>query len=578
MEFACVLKSGVIEWGVISLIQNCKKQNIIKRKENRMEGTSLQTGRRSSKKLLICSLLVVLMTVLMASTAMAAKSGWYQKGKKVYYYYTADDSGTTGKKATGLQKIGKKYFYFNKSGVLQTGWVSTEEGYRYFKTNGSLGTKGSMYTGLKTIGKYKYYFDKNGVVVTGLKTIKNKTYYFNTSKTIGTRGRSYINKWKTIKNVKYYFGSDGVMVKNGWVKKTYYMDENGEMLKNTVTPDGYLVGADGKKASTSKVKGWVKISGKWKYYNATKKMFLVSTWKTISGSKYYLNADGNRVTGWQTIGKYKYYFNSKGVMQTGWQTIKSKKYYFGTNGRMQTSTTVDGYIIDANGVATKDPNAKANILIIAGHGQGDSGATSKWGYESNYTRQFAKLIYNQLKSSGKVNVTYYKNGSTSYDCYQQNAKTFGSSGLNISSKITGKGTAKSQVVAGIKTNSNIPTFTDYDYVLEIHFNATIESAKDPNGDGSYKGVGFYINSYKKKYTLEKNIVSAITKLGFKQWGAGVFASSTLFNARICQELGVDYGLLETAFIDDGDDMTFYTKNKSKMAKAVANAIDAYFAE
>ncbi len=537
----------------------------------------LNMSEKAGKKLWMSFLLAVLMTVMMASTALAAKSGWYQKGSKIYYYYTASDEGMAGKKARGFQKIGKKYFYFNKSGILQTGWVSTEEGFRYFKADGGMGSKGAMYTGLKTIGKYKYYFDKNGVVATGLKTVKGKTYYFNTGKTLGTRGRSYMNKWKTIKGIRYYFGSDGVMVKNGWAKKLYYMDENGVMLKNTVTPDGYLVGSDGKKASNTKVKGWVKISGKWHYYDASRKKLLVSTWKTVSGKKYYLNAEGVRVTGWQDIGKYRYYFNSKGVMQTGWQTISSKKYYFGTNGRMQTNTTVDGYIIDASGVATKDPSAKPRVLIIPGHGQGDPGAASSWGYESKYTREFSKLIYNQLKSSGEVDVTYYKNGNINYDCYQQNARTLGSAGLNLGSKITGKGTIKNKVLAGIKTNADLPVFTDYDYVLEVHFNA-MASGKNPQGDGSYMGVGFYINSYKKKYTLEKNILSAIVKLGFKQWGCGVFASGTLFNARICQELGVSYGLLETAFIDDGDDMKFYTSNKNKMAQAVSNAIVKYLAE
>ena len=542
-----------------------------------MEETTLQKRNRAGRKLLVGALLALFMMILTAATALAAKSGWYKTGTKIYYYYTASDSGTVGKKATGLQKIGSKYFYFNKSGVLQTGWVSTEEGFRYFKTTGSLGAKGAMYTGLKTINKYKFYFDSNGVVVTGSKTIKGNTYFFSTSKILGTRGRAFTSRWRTTKDAKYYFGADGVMVKNGWAENTYYMDENGVMLKNTVTPDGYLVGADGKKVGTSKVKGWVKISGKWHYYSSSKKKLLSSTWVNISGKKYYLNAQGVRVTGWQTIGGYKYYFNSNGVMQTGWQTISSKRYYFGTDGRMQTNTTVDGYSIDANGVATKIVNGKPKILVIPGHGQGDSGATSSWGYESKYTREFSKLICNQLKSSGKVDVVYYKNGNINYDCYQQNAKTLGSAGLNIGSKITGKGTVKNQVLSGIKTNPNIPVFTEYDYVLEVHFNA-MASGKNPQGDGKYTGIGFYINSYKQKYTLEKNILKSIVNLGFKQWGAGVFASSTLFNARICQELDVSYGLLETAFIDDGDDMKFYTANKTKMAKAVSDAIVKYFTE
>lgn len=518
-------------------------------------------------------LLTMIMVMLFASTVFAAKvpAGWKQKGTKIYYYVVSGNNTEKTVKAKGLQKIGKKYFYFDNAGVMQTGWIETEDGIRYFKPTGKMGTKGSMYTGLKTINKNKYYFGKDGVVLTGKRVVSKKTYFFNTSKKIGTCGQAVKNAWKPTKGKKYYYGSDGVMVTNAWVKKTYYVDANGEMLKNTVTPDGYLVGADGKKASKTKVKGWVNIGENWKYYNASKKAFLKNAWKTVSGSKYYLNADGNRVTGWQKIGKYKYYFDKNGVMQTEWQTIEGKKYYLGENGRLVTNTKIDRYVIDENGVATRDPNTKAKILIIAGHGQGDPGATSSWGYESNFTRELSKLIYTQLKSSDDVEVTYYKNGSANYDCYKQNVTTLGSAGLKLADKITGKGTIKNKVLNGIKTNANLPVFTDYDYVLEVHFNATAAN-KNPNGDGSYTGVGFYINSYRKNYKLEKNIISAIVKLGFKQWGAGVFASSTLFNARVCQELGVEYGLLETAFIDDGDDMKFYKNNKKRIAKTIAEQI------
>ena len=416
-----------------------------------------ETGiRKSGRKLWACSLLMLLFLVLMSTTALAAKTGWKQVGKKIYYYVAGEDGR---EKATGLRKIGKRYYYFNKNGVMKTGWVKTSEGFRYFKPTGNVGaTQGSMYTGLKTIGKYKYYFDKNGVVTTGLRTVKKKTYFFSTNKNMGVRGRSLKNRWKTVKGVKYYFKSDGTMAKNCWVNKTYYVDKNGQMLKNTVTPDGYLVGSNGKKASKNKVKGWVKINGKYHYYNASKKKLLTSCWKQVNGKYYYLDEDGVRVTGWQNIGKNRYYFNSKGVRQTGLKTLKGKTYYFDAKGRLQRNTTIDGYTIDANGVATKIPgtdSGKKKILIIAGHGQGDPGATSSWGYESNYTRQFAKLIYNELKSSGKVDVTFYKNGSSNYDCYQQNAKTLGSGGLNLSSKITGKGTNRSKVLSGIKTNPNI---------------------------------------------------------------------------------------------------------------------------
>jgi N-acetylmuramoyl-L-alanine amidase len=135
-----------------------------------------------------------------------------------------------------------------------------------------------------------------------------------------------------------------------------------------------------------------------------------------------------------------------------------------------------------------------------------------------------------------------------------------------------------QVVAGKKSGPE-PNFKNYDYVLEIHFNATAESGKDTKGDGSYKGIGMYVNSSKKNTTIDKKFVSAVsTATGFPIWGrgTGIFTSSGLLNARTCQSKGVSYGLLETAFIDDKDDITFYNKNKEKMAQAVADALISYF--
>ena len=97
----------------------------------------------------------------------------------------------------------------------------------------------------------------------------------------------------------------------------------------------------------------------------------------MNGKYYYLDEDGVRVTGWQNIGKNRYYFNSKGVRQTGLKTLKGKTYYFDAKGRLQRNTTIDGYTIDANGVATKIPgteSGKKKILIIAGHRPGRSGS------------------------------------------------------------------------------------------------------------------------------------------------------------------------------------------------------------
>ena len=87
----------------------------------------------------------------------------------------------------------------------------------------------------------------------------------------------------------------------------------------------------------------------------------------------------------------------------------------------------------------------------------------------------------------------------------------------------------------------------------------------------------YINSEKKDYTIDQNILAAVVnQTGFKIFGNGIDKASGLFNAKTCQQKGVSYGLLETAFIDDKDDMEFYTSHKNAMAQAVAGAIRNYF--
>ncbi len=518
-------------------------------------------------------LISALLALLLCTTAFAArKEGWVEKGTSIRYYAVNEEGKS--QPLTGLQKIGRFSYLFDELGVLQTGWQTTPEGFRYFRKSGAPGTIGRMFTGLRKVSGKLYYFNtETGVVRVGRHQIDGAYYYFSTAKTIRDRGAALTKRWVKYKGVLYYYGSTGKMLRNRWVKKTWYVGPDGQMLKDAISPDGYLLGEDGKKVGTEKVDGFVKLGGKYYYYDLASKSFLKSKWMKVDGKMYYLNADGVRVKGWRNIGNYRYHFDRNGVRQKGVVAVGTKLYYLGYHGRLQYNTTTpDGkYKVDANGVCTRVDGSTPRILIIAGHGQGDPGATSSWGQEAKYTREFAKLIYKKLSANPSVEVDFYKNGSLSYDCYQQQSATLRAAGLL--SKLTGSGSVKKQVKKAIAANPNIPVFTDYDYVLEVHFNAKVN--KDPQGDGSYTGIGFYVNSRKTRCTLEWNILRNVQALGFKIW-AGVCTSPNLLNARVCQELGVSYGLLETAFIDDGDDMTFYSKNKNKMAQQVASTILSYF--
>lgn len=441
-------------------------------------------------------------------------TGWKKIDGKIYYFWKNGTKTTPkGSAAVGLSTISGRKYYFSSTGVLQTGWKKIKNKNYYFATKGKLGSIGVMYTGMKVINNGRFLFKEDGSASVGWTTYKGKKYFFSNSTKLGIRGRA-ITGWKTIGKGRYFFSTHGVMQKNRWISSKYYLGSDGRKLTSCVTPDGYLVNSSGAKVRVAK--------------------------------------------GWINTGGYRYYYVS-GKKTTGWKTISGKKYYFDKNGRMLKNTTVDGIKLGSNGAAkttgtSSSSKSKASILIVAGHGQGDSGAVASYGgstyREDKYTRQFATLIKNKLTSSGAdLTVTMY---NQNYDMYQ--------------------------VLSGKKSGPK-PDLKDYDYILEIHFNATVASAKDPNGNGAYKGIGMYVNSAKSNITIDKQIIQAVAKkTGFKIWGGGtgIMRSSGLFNAKTCQQKGVSYGLLETAFIDDRDDMTFYNKHKDAMAEAVASAIISYF--
>ena len=72
-----------------------------------------------------------------------------------------------------------------------------------------------------------FYFNEQGNMVTGwVTTADNKTYFFEDQKTVDEG--EMVKGWKEVGDSWYYFGSDGAMITNG------------------ITPDGNIVGADGK--------------------------------------------------------------------------------------------------------------------------------------------------------------------------------------------------------------------------------------------------------------------------------------------------------------------------------------------
>ncbi len=223
-------------------------------------------------------------------------------------------------------------------------------------------------------------------------------------------------------------------------------------------------------------------------------------------------------------------------------------------------------------VRTVNPDGKANILILCGHGEGDPGAVGCNGkyVEAAFNRDFGKRLYKELGKHKNLNVTLF---DTNYNMFEHMKSATRSVG-----NFTGSGNKKNAILEAVKKDSVILTPTDYDYVLEVHFNATAESAKDPRGNGKKKGTGVYVNVHKSRSArkIDKKIIKALKGCKMNTWGKGIYRSSELLDARAYTEVGVNYTLLETCFIDDKDDMKFYLKKRNKMAASVAKAIAAYF--
>lgn len=179
------------------------------------------------------------------------------------------------------------------------------------------------------------------------------------------------------------------------------------------------------------------------------------------------------------------------------------------------------------------------LLLIAGHGKNyngsyDPGACSIFGQEADYTRELVTMIQQAV------------NGAVSVDVYDMDKNCYSYS-----------------------KHGQVPNYAAYEAVLEIHFNA--KSNKDENGDGRFTGMGAYVhpnNSGGKD--LAKKIINDVVNLGFKEWQ--ICNSKGLHNLNKAQAAGVKYALLETAFIDDGDDMNWYNANKAAVAQAIANVL------
>lgn len=189
----------------------------------------------------------------------------------------------------------------------------------------------------------------------------------------------------------HYKKADGTFVNNGWLtvdEKSYYMNPDGIMLADTITPDGIYVNSKGEK--TSYIPGWVQNERGWKYV-LKNGYYAASAWvKDVDDKWYYFDIGGYMVTdedtpdgyhigvdgvwdgqasknvnnknlgpgaaseseAWEQSGdNWKYRLSDGNYVTNAWKEVDGKWYYFDGDSLMVTNqTTPDGYYVGEDGV------------------------------------------------------------------------------------------------------------------------------------------------------------------------------------------------------------------------------------
>ena len=177
------------------------------------------------------------------------------------------------------------------------------------------------------------------------------------------------------------------------------------------------------------------------------------------------------------------------------------------------------------------------LLLIAGHGAGDPGATASFGgvvyKEANETRELAARLASELKRRFAAAVAQFDPAKNAY----------------------------AEVQSGRLPSSS---FAEYGFVLELHFNACAAGARD----GKRKGTECYVPVGGQTAAAEA-LCKAVESVGFPNRGAKQKNFSVITAAK---RAGVPAALLEVCFLDDPDDLLLWLQRKDAVAAALADGL------
>ena len=150
----------------------------------------------------------------------------WQSNSTGWWYQNADGTYPVSQ----WQQINGIWYYFNESGYMVANvWIG----------NYYLGDSGAMLTNTTTPDGYVVGSDGAWVQNTGSWQSNSTGWWYQNAD-----GSYPANEWQQINGSWYYFNESGYMVASMWIGN-YYLGENGSMLTNTTTPDGYVVDENG---------------------------------------------------------------------------------------------------------------------------------------------------------------------------------------------------------------------------------------------------------------------------------------------------------------------------------------------
>lgn len=176
-------------------------------------------------KKIAAGVITMMLTVIMAGTALAGPAGNTYQGPGDG---AAASKGPAGSSITGFLP---PLTYWDEEtgeerGAYTEGWIYTPSGWWYLYSDGSW-----PINRWQMINGFWYRFNEEGHMVTGWYTDKDSNIYYLNPVDDGTLG-TLRTGWQVVDNKLYYFNPRS----NGY---------RGALLRNTTTPDGYVVDGNG---------------------------------------------------------------------------------------------------------------------------------------------------------------------------------------------------------------------------------------------------------------------------------------------------------------------------------------------